>query len=103
MSLLLFAATCSDNPTGGGVINTTCLPQPAASYGDLQTILSIVFAITASVALLIIVIAGFRYIVAHGDPNGVAQAKKAILYAIIGLLVSLAAFSIVTFVIKGVR
>ncbi|MEO6760838.1 MAG: hypothetical protein ABI220_00480 [Candidatus Saccharimonadales bacterium] len=70
--------------------------------GDLHNILGIVFALAASVSFLVIVIGGFRYIVAHGDPNNVARAKMAILYAVIGLLVSLAAFSIVTFVLKGV-
>ncbi len=78
------------------------LPRTAATPDALTTILNIAFGITASIALLIIVIGGFRYIVAHGDPNGVAQAKKAILYAIIGLMVSLAAIAIVSFVIKGV-
>lgn len=102
MNIGLFAVTCTDNTPNGTLINTTCLPQPVATAGTLQTVLSIVFGITASIALLIIVIAGFRYIVAAGDPNSVSQAKKAILYAVIGLLVSLAALSIVTFAIKGI-
>ena len=74
----------------------------AAGASVLQTILSVVFAIAASISLLVIVVAGFRYIVARGDSSAVAQARNAIFYAIIGLLVSMAAFSIVTFVIKGV-
>ncbi len=45
------------------------LPTPSASSGAISTVLSIVFAITGSVALLVIVIAGFRYIIARGDPN----------------------------------
>lgn len=68
----------------------------------VANITGIVFGVTASIAFLMIVIAGFRYILAHGDPNATAQAKNTILYAVIGLIVSLAAFSIVTFVIKGV-
>lgn len=86
-------------------VNLQSLPNHGAgdpTQTGLETILSIVFAITSSIALLIIVIGGFRYVVSHGDPSSVAQARKAILYALIGLLVSLAAFSIVTFVIKGV-
>jgi hypothetical protein len=102
MNIGLFAVTCSDTTPNGALINTSCLPQPAATTDTLQTVLSIVFGITASIALLIIVIAGFRYIIANGDPESVSRAKKAILYAVIGLLVSLAALSIVTFVIKGV-
>lgn len=78
------------------------LPTPAANGSAISTALSIVFAVTASVALLMIVIAGFRYIIARGDSNAVAQARNTILYAVIGLLVSLAAFSIVTFVLRGI-
>jgi hypothetical protein len=53
-------------------------------------------------AVMIIVIAGLRYILAHGDPSATATARNAILYAVIGLLVSMAAFSIVTFVVGGI-
>lgn len=83
-------------------IDVSGLPHPAANGNAISTVLSIVFAVTASIALLMIVIAGFRYIVARGDPNATAQAKNSILYAVIGLLISLAAFSIVTFILQGV-
>ncbi len=72
------------------------------AQGAMGDVLRIVFGISASVALLIIVISGFRYILAAGDPGKTAQAKKAILYAVIGLIVSMAAFSIVTIVLKAV-
>lgn len=85
-------------------IDTSGLPhQGGVSMADLNKILQIVFGLAASIALLVIVIAGFRYIVAQGDPNNVSQAKRAILYAVIGLLVSLAAFSIVTLVLRDIK
>lgn len=84
-------------------IDTSGLPHHGSvGTADLNRILQIVFGLAASIALLIIVIAGFRYIVAAGDPEGVSRAKKAILYAVIGLLVSLAAFSIVTIVLQNI-
>lgn len=83
-------------------INAQPLPAPRADSGALATIVNIVFSVAGSVALLMIVIGGFRYILAHGDPNSVSQAKKTILYAIIGLLVVMAAYAIVAFVVKGV-
>lgn len=78
------------------------LPTPSANQSTIGTVLGIVFAVTAAVAVLMIVIAGFRYIIASGDPQATAQARNTILYAVIGLLISLAAFSIVTFVLKGI-
>lgn len=84
------------------LLDTSCFPHPRTDGGTIDRMLGIVFAITACVAVLIIVIAGFRYIAARGDPNAVAQARNAILYAVIGLIISMAAFSIVTFVVRGV-
>lgn len=75
---------------------------PKAKGNTIQTVVDIVFAISASIALLMIVVSGFRYIVAHGDPGATANARKGILYAVIGLLVVMAAYSIVAFVVKGV-
>jgi hypothetical protein len=91
-----FAATCSDK-----VVSCSGLPQSGANNATITTILGVVFAMTASIAVLIIVIAGLRYIIARGDPKAVAQARNTITYAVVGLLISMAAFSIVTFVIKG--
>lgn len=75
---------------------------PTAKGNTIQIVLDIVFGLSASIALLMVVISGFRYIVAHGDPGATANARNGILYAVIGLIVVMAAYSIVTFVIHGV-
>lgn len=72
------------------------------AQGFVGTILPIVFGTIGVVCVLIIVIAGLRYIFANGDAASMAKAKSAIMYALIGLAISLAAFSIVTFVVRGV-
>ena len=86
-----------------GIINTNPLPKPTggASVGRIQIILSIVFAITGAIALLIITIAGFKFVVSRGDPQAVAGARSAIVYAVVGLVVSVTSFTIVTFVLNG--
>lgn len=83
-------------------IDTSTLPKAEATSDSLYNIFSVVIGTLASVALLIIVIAGLRYILSGGDPATMAKAKNAVLYAIIGLVVAMAAFSIVTFAVKGV-
>ncbi len=83
-------------------IDTSTLPKAEATSDSLYTIFTVVIGTLASVALLIIVIAGLRYILSGGDPATMAKAKNAVLYALIGLVVAMAAFSIVTFVLKGV-
>ena len=51
------------------------------------------------IAVLVIIIAGFYFMVAAYDPQKIAIAKNAILYAVIGLIVVLLAFVIVNFVV----
>lgn len=69
--------------------------------GRLQIILNTVFAITGAIAVLIIVLAGFRYIISQGNPSEVTTAKNAIIYALVGLVVIMFAFAIVNFVLGG--
>ena len=64
----------------------------------LELILGTVFQITGAVAVLFILIGAFRYVVSGGNPQSTKQAWETILYAMIGLIISIAAFGIVTFV-----
>jgi len=84
-------------------IDVSPLPQPSDSGNNLLPhVLNTVFAIAASIAVLMVVIGGFRYIVANGDPGATTSAKNSIIYALVGLVVVMAAYSIVAFVVKGV-
>lgn len=83
------------------LIDTSSLPRTQANSNTISTVLNIVFGFAASIALLIIVISGFRYIAAHGDPNATAQARNGLLYSFVGLIVTMIAYSIVLFVVKS--
>ena len=52
------------------------------------------------IAVVIILIGGFRWMTAGGNEDKIASAKKTITAGAIGLIVILAAFAIVTFVIQ---
>lgn len=73
------------------------LPQASANNGTLQAILQIVFGIAAALSVLMIVIAGFRFIAGEGNPQEVSKARSTILYAVIGLIVAISAEIIVSF------
>lgn len=66
---------------------------------DLQNIVNIVLVICGALAVLAVVIAGFRMITSRGNPGEVTQARNAIIYSLIGLIVVIFAFSIVNFVV----
>ncbi len=61
-----------------------------------------VLTVVGILAVLIIVVAGQRYVTSSGDPAKVQQAKNMILYGVIGLIVALLAFAVVNFVLSGV-
>ena len=46
-----------------------------------------------------IIIGGFRYVTSQGDQTQMQSAKNTILYAVIGLIVAIAAYAIVSFVV----
>ena len=52
------------------------------------------------IAVLMIIVGGFRYIISGGDSGNVSSAKNTILYAIIGLLVVVFAQFIVKFILS---
>ena len=51
------------------------------------------------VAVLVIIIAGFYFMVAAYDPQKIAVAKNAILYAVVWLIIVMLAFIVVNFVV----
>ncbi len=85
-------------------LDLTPLPDLSASASSshpIEVVLEIVFGLLGSISLLIIILAGIKYITSQGEPDKVARAKDTIIYAAIGLAVSLSAYGIVTFVIKN--
>lgn len=61
--------------------------------------LNLAYFATGIIAVLAIIIAGFMYTISRGDPGEIAKAKNTILYAVVGLVVVLVAFTITNFII----
>ncbi len=84
------------------IVTKDVFPAVSADSARLRLILNIVFGIAGGIALLVITIAGFRYVISHGDPSLIARSKNAIIYALVGLAVCMAALGIVNFVMGKV-
>ena len=54
-------------------------------------------------AVLVIIYGGILYVTAGGDPEKAERGKRAIMYAVIGIVVASASYLIYLFVIKGVE
>lgn len=79
-------------------VDVSPLPNVAANPNRVQIILSVIFSIIGALSLLFVTVGGFRYVASQGDPQAAARAKGTITYALVGLVVSICAVSIVTFV-----
>jgi len=73
------------NPLGNNV-NSVC--------GLIKAVLNAVLQIGIPVAVLFIVWAGFKFVLARGNPTGLTDAKKNLYYTIIGIAIFLGAWLI---------
>ena len=51
------------------------------------------------IAIIMIILSGFRFIVSGGDSNGVSNAKRNLIYALVGLAVAASADALVRFMV----
>lgn len=80
------------------------IPDAATSTDSLfATIVPLIFGILGALSLLFVVIGGFRYTISAGDPANIKKARETILYALLGLIVSVSAFTITNFILEEVR
>ncbi len=86
---MAFAQFQTPNPGGTG------LPADSTISGFILRIINIALAVAGLIAVLFLIIGGFRYITAAGNEETAEQAKKIILNAIIGIVVIILAFVIV--------
>ena len=76
--------------------------QLVGKEGVFTQITNTVLYAVGIISVIMLIYGGLRYVVSGGDSKKVTDAKNTILYAIIGLIISILAFAIVNFVINAV-
>ena len=69
----------------------------------LTNIINAVLALVGVIALGVILYGGFRWMTAAGNEEAVGEAKKIITAGVIGLIIVIIAYAVVTFVINTVK
>ena len=77
---------------GGGGGSNQNLPD------IITTIINVMLFIAAALAVIMIIYGGIRYITAHGDEKQVKVAKDTIVYSVVGLIIAIIAYALVTFI-----
>lgn len=76
-------------------------PAGSTTFGNIIIIiLNVALLVVGSIAVLFLIIGGFRYVTAHGNEEQAEAAKKTITSAIIGLVVVVLSFAIVTIIVN---
>ena len=69
--------------------------------GIIKTIVEVLLMAVGAISIIMIVIGGILFALSSGDAQKAAKARSTILYAVVGLIVSVFASAIVNFVFDG--
>lgn len=84
---------CSDNESGA-TSNPIVGPK-----GVMTRVLQIFAAVLGIAAVIVIIIAGMRFVLSGGDGSSVAGARRAVMYALVGVAVAASAQGIVSLIL----
>jgi Type IV secretion system pilin len=91
------------NVCNGDASDSTICQQKAQEQNPvaktINDIATVVAFFAALAAIFFIMLGGFRFITSNGDPAKAASGRMTVLYAVIGLIVIIAARSIVGFIV----
>jgi hypothetical protein len=85
---------------GAAITGADCNDKGAGLNKVIEAVLNILSVVIGIAAVIMIMLAGLRYITSGGDPSGVKGAKDSLIYAIVGLFVVALAQVIVRFVLS---
>lgn len=92
-----------DGGIRGGVEAARADDQPEDLFGDsgiFKKITNIMLFMVGILSVIMLIIGGMHYVISGGKKESVTAAKNTILYAIVGLVVSLLAFAIINFILN---
>jgi hypothetical protein len=84
--------------------NSDCVPGDATGtvQSTIRTVINVISVLAGAVAVIMIIVGGFRYITSSGSPESTKGARNTIVYALVGLIVIAFAQLIVHFVLNSV-
>lgn len=85
---------------GAAVAGAGCSDNGTSLNGVVKAILNILSIAVGIAAVVMIILAGLKYITSGGEASNVSSAKNSLLYAIIGLVIVALAQTIVRFVLS---
>ncbi len=77
------------------VIPMPDLTDPNQASDTVSTIMELAFGALGSIAFIVMVLAGLKFVLSRGNPDGIVKARNTMIYAAIGVILSILSFAIV--------
>jgi len=84
--------------TGDGELAITSVSD---AFKVVANICQILLELAGGIAILVIIVGAIYYITSAGEPGRIKKAKDIIINTVVGLLVIITAYAVVTFIAKG--
>lgn len=98
------STSCADGYTlvGGKCVIKNPAPEylvNTSSFGDLlRSVINIALIFAGAIAVLFLIVGGYKYIISRGNDEGMESAKKTISGALIGIIIIVMAYAIIAIV-----
>lgn len=97
------AGNAASGATGSSQVNFTGSIPPAVKSGPtverlIANVVSILFFVLGAASVIAIIVGGIMFASSAGDPERAKTGRQAVLYAVVGLIISLSAVAITTYV-----
>lgn len=97
------AMALSSVQEGANAARATGMPADLIGENGIFTRISnTVLLVVGLVSVIMLLYGGLRYVLSGGDSKKVTDAKNTVLYAIIGLIISILSYAIVNFVLNAI-
>jgi hypothetical protein len=81
-----------------------CVNNSGVDIGAVvRTIINILSVVVGLASVIMIIVAGLKYVTSGGDSSSISNAKTTLIYAIVGLIIAAMAQFIVRFVLVSVK
>ena len=70
--------------------------------GTVENVIAILMAALGMIAVVVIIYGAVQMVISQGDPGKVKTARNAVIYGVVGLIVAILAWAIVTFVLGSI-
>lgn len=97
-----FAAGNGLTNVQSGVTTTETAAGGLSMQTVISTVISTMLFVVGLLAVVMLIYGGIRYVTSHGDKAQVTAAKETIMYAVVGLVVAIAAFAVVQWITNDV-